>query len=124
MSKKILITEDDADIRFIMHLVLNQAGYQVEELPIGDVLLKGERRDWPDLFILDKVLPGVDGVKLCKFLKANEETKDIPVIIMSSYHGARRKSEDIGADGFLAKPFDIVRLLELVQKNINSHQRG
>ena len=57
MAKKILLAEDDSDIRFILNLVLNNAGYNVEPLAAGDTLVEG-KHEWPDLFILDKACPG------------------------------------------------------------------
>ena len=117
MVKKILIAEDDADIRFILNLVLKEAGYEVEPLSAGNSIVEG-RRQWPDLFILDKALPTIDGLALCKYLKVKEETKDIPIIMISSYHKLRKKAAEIGVNDFLEKPFDIKALLDVVAKNI------
>jgi DNA-binding response OmpR family regulator len=121
MVKKILLAEDDADIRFILNLVLNEAGYQVEPLSAGNTIVEG-RHEWPDLFILDKVLPTIDGLALCKYLKIKEETKDIPIIMISSYHKLKSKAQEIGVDDFIEKPFDLKVLLQKVQKHINSHE--
>ena len=120
MTKKILIAEDDADIRFILALVLTNAGYNVEELPTGARIVEGMNR-WPDLFILDKAMPTIDGLALCKFLKLKKETKDIPIIMMSSYHRVKTKAHEVGVDDFIEKPFDLEKLLHLVDKHINSH---
>jgi DNA-binding response OmpR family regulator len=122
MVKKILLAEDDADIRFILNLVLNEAGYQVEPLASGNPIVEG-RTDWPDLFILDKVLPTIDGLALCKYLKIKEETKDIPIIMISSYHKLKSKARDIGVDDFLEKPFDLKVLLQVVEKHIHHLER-
>jgi DNA-binding response OmpR family regulator len=121
MTKKILIAEDDADIRFILNLVLNEAGYDVQPFPSGTPIIEGEC-EWPDLFILDKALPTIDGLALCKFLKVKEETKDIPIIMISSYHKLRSKAREIGVDDFLEKPFDLKELLGVVEKHIHTHE--
>jgi DNA-binding response OmpR family regulator len=119
MVKKILLAEDDPDIRLILHMVLEQAGYSVETLPTGNGIVEG-RDDWPDLFILDKSLPTIDGFALCKFLKIKKETRDIPIIMISSYHKLRSKATEIGVDDFLEKPFDLSVLLQQVDKHIHS----
>jgi DNA-binding response OmpR family regulator len=120
MVKKILIAEDDADIRFILNLVLNEAGYQVEQLPAGTTIVEG-RKEWPDLFILDKALPTIDGLALCKYLKIKKETKDIPIIMISSYHKLKTKAREAGVDAFIEKPFDLKQLLQVVDKHVNSN---
>ena len=122
MVKKILLAEDDADIRFILNMVLNEAGYEVQPLPSGSGIVEG-RREWPDLFILDKALPTIDGLAICKYLKVQKETKDIPIIMISSYHKLKSKARDIGVDDFLEKPFDLKDLLKVVEKHINSRQQ-
>jgi DNA-binding response OmpR family regulator len=113
---KILLAEDDPDIRFILKLVLNDAGYQVVPLPAGDTIVEG-KHEWPDLFILDKSLPVIDGLAICKFLKVKEETRDIPIIMISSYHKLKSKAREVGVDDFIEKPFDIQNLLSLVRKH-------
>lgn len=123
MVKKILLAEDDADIRLILNMVLEQAGYQVETLSAGHSIVEG-RDQWPDLFILDKALPTIDGLALCKFLKLKKETRDIPIIMISSYHKLKRKAEEVGTDGFLEKPFDVKVLLQQVKKHISGQEIG
>lgn len=120
MVKRILLAEDDPDIRLILKMVLQDAGYEVETLPAGHAIV--EKRDhWPDLFILDKALPTIDGLALCKFLKLKEDTRNIPIIVISSYHKLRSKAREVGADGFLEKPFDLKVLLDEVDKYLQ-HQ--
>lgn len=119
MSKKILLADDDSDIRFILKTVLDQAGYHVEPLSSGKTLVEG-KREWPDLFILDRSLPTIDGLALCKYLKLNAETRNIPIIMMSSYHKLRSKARKIGVDAFIEKPFDLQDLLDLVEKHVRT----
>lgn len=119
MVKKILLAEDDADIRFILHLVLNEAGYHVEPVSTGQNIVEG-KHDLPDLFILDKALPVIDGLAICKYLKIKEETRDIPIIMISAFHQLKKKARDLGVDEFLEKPFDVKHLVSLVHKHINN----
>jgi len=118
MVKKILLAEDDPDIRFILNMVLQGAGYEVEPMPTGNAIVE-ERHNWPDLFILDKALPTIDGFAICKYLKINRETRDIPIIMISSYHKLKSKAQELGVADFLEKPFDIKELLEVVGKHTN-----
>ena len=122
MVKKILIAEDDPDIRLILKMVLGEAGYEVDARPTGNAILEGEE-EWPDLFILDRALPMVDGITICKYLKVNNATKNIPIIMISSYHELRGHATAIGVDDFVDKPFDIKHLLRVVDKHIANPKR-
>jgi CheY-like chemotaxis protein len=122
MSKKILLAEDDEDIRFILNLVLQEAGYVVEPLPAGTPIVE-KRDEWPDLFILDKALPTIDGLAICKYLKIQKETRDIPIIMISSYHELRSKAREVGADDFIEKPFDLKVFLSLVEKHLKNSEQ-
>lgn len=116
MVKRILLAEHDPDIRFILQLVLNEAGYQVVPLSTGQTIVEG-KHEWPDLFILDRSLPVVDGLTLSKFLKVKEETRDIPIIMISSYYNLKSRAREAGVDDFIEKPFDLQSLLSLVKKH-------
>lgn len=118
MVKKILLAEDDPDIRFILNIVLEKAGYQVEPLSAGDTIVEG-RHEWPDLFILDKSLPVIDGLALCKFLRIKQETRHIPIVMISSYHKLKKKAHEVGVDAFIEKPFDLKVLLDVVARHTN-----
>jgi DNA-binding response OmpR family regulator len=123
MVKRILLAEDDPDIRFILKMVLNDAGYQVEPLSSGDSIVE-RNCEWPDLFILDKSMPVIDGLALCKYLKIKNETKNIPIIMISCYHQVKNKAEELGVDEFLEKPFDLKLLLEVVDKHMHHAVRA
>jgi CheY-like chemotaxis protein len=118
MTKKILVAEDDSDILFILDMILNDAGYNVEPLPDGSSIVDG-RTEWPDLFILDKDMPVIDGLAVCKYLKLNNETKNIPVIMISAYHKLKSKAKEAGVDEFVEKPFEVKNLLQIVGQYMN-----
>lgn len=122
MAKKIVLAEDDPDIRLILHMVLHEAGYEVEPLSAADTIVEG-KQTWPDLFILDKALPRIDGLAICKFLKVKEETKNIPIIMISCYHKHKRRATELGVDDFIEKPFDLKQLLSAVNKRIGNRPR-
>ena len=121
MHKKIVIAEDDADIRFILNLVLQEAGYHVQQVPTGESIVEG-KHGVPDLFILDKSLPVIDGLAICKYLRVKEETKDVPIIMISSYHKLKGRARELGVDEFIEKPFDLKQLLTVVDKHMRKRE--
>ena len=121
MVKKIVLAEDDPDIRLILNMVLHEAGYEVEPLSTGDTIVEGKHA-WPDLFILDKALPVIDGLAICKFLKVKEETKNIPIIMISCYHKHKSKAKELGVEEFIEKPFNLKQLLSVVEKHIRKNE--
>lgn len=102
--KKILIIEDDESVQAMLKLIFEKAGYEIEISPDGQSIY--QERDWPDIFLLDKQLKGFDGLEICKYLKSKEQTKKIPVIMLSATPGIEPLALDAGADVFMEKPFN------------------
>lgn len=115
MKKKILITDDDEGIQDIFKIIFERAGYDVEILAEPLPILKNNFAS-PDLFLLDRQLSGYDGLSICRFLKNQSSTKDIPVIIVSATPGIDKLANEAGADDFIEKPFQMKDLLSLVEK--------
>jgi CheY-like chemotaxis protein len=120
--KQIIIADDDPGIRDIFNIILKRAGYGVTVYSNGEVLL-GRNYKLPDLFIVDKQLSGIDGLEVCHFLKTQESTKDIPVILISASPYVSRFAEDAGADDFIEKPFKTKALMDLIKKYLNKNHR-
>ncbi|MEP6748310.1 MAG: response regulator [Bacteroidota bacterium] len=115
--KSILVTDDDPGLQDIYKIILERAGYKVTILSNGlDIL--NNRYEKPDLFLLDKQLSGMDGVELCRHLKSENLTHNIPVIIISASVGIGQLAMDAGADDFIEKPFDRKHLLHVIAENI------
>ncbi len=118
----ILIVEDSAETRELLRTVLGQEGYTVLEAATGVEALETARREYPNLILMDVMLPGLDGFKICRMLKYDAKYAQIPVLLLS----ARSSDEDddltaaVRADGFLTKPVDVPRLLEAVRGRIGS----
>lgn len=111
MRKKVLIVDDDDDIRELISIILSDDGFMTIELDNGRTVLKTVDETKPDIILLDVMLGDSDGRDICKELKDNLETKDIPVIIISATHGLETRSEkNCGADHYIKKPFDISEL--------------
>lgn len=104
---KILVVEDEADIRELLHYNLTQAGYQVESVISGEDALKRVKHATFDLVVLDLMLPGVDGLDVCRIVKANPQTAALPIIMVT----ARGEEADVviglelGASDYVTKPF-------------------
>ncbi|MEX6689774.1 response regulator [Danxiaibacter flavus] len=113
--KKIIIIEDDPAIQDAASLIFKKTDYDVTIYRDGNDILSG-LFDVPDIFIIDKQLPGVDGLEICKYLKRHEPTKNIPVIIMSASPSIDKTSRSAGADDFMEKPYSIKHLRGLVEK--------
>lgn len=116
MKKHIVLIDDNDDIREAIQLLLEDAGYFVTSLSNGTYLNALSKKSLPDLILLDFLLVNTDGAVLCKKLKEQSFTKDIPLILMSAYPNAKRIAEESGINAFIAKPFDNDSLLQLINK--------
>lgn len=112
---KIVIAEDDPGILDIFKIIFEDAGYAIQVKSNGRDLLQN-KFDLPDLFLVDKQLPGASGLDICRHLKSQEQTKHIPVIIVSAAPDIALLSKEAGADNFIKKPFDIAHLLKLAER--------
>lgn len=117
MAKQIMIVDDDRNILDFMHLALAYNGYDVRVSTTGRDLPKMHRSELPDLILLDVKLIDEDGRTICKQLKENEQTKDVPIIMLSAHIVSERKlRQDCPVDDFLPKPFELDTLLNKVEK--------
>ena len=119
-AKKILVVDDDPDILDALQITLEDAGYEVTTTEKGDYAenLRDTNGGLPDVIILDVLLSGKDGRLICRKLKGQEDTRHIPILMISAHPTAKRSVQAVGADGFLAKPFDIDELLAKVAEYI------
>lgn len=111
---RILVVDDDAAILDALRLLLEDEGYLVQTTEKAEYAesLHDENGGLPDLIILDVLLSGKDGREICRHLKAQSDTRHIPIVMISAHPDAERSSRDVGADAFIAKPFAISELLE------------
>lgn len=117
MSKKILVVDDEPDIIAMLDLRLSKNGYDVISAVNAEECLKKAEEDYPDLILLDILLPGMSGFEVAKKLKANKATKDIPIIMVTALIGkdAAAKGLNQGAEYFISKPFDPESLLTKIK---------
>ena len=107
ISHRILVVDDEDDLLELVRYNLTKADYEVSCVGSGEEALKAVRKEVPDLIVLDLMLPAVDGLEVCRRLKADARTREVPIIMLTA------KSEesdmiaglDLGADDYIAKPF-------------------
>lgn len=114
---RIFVTDDDEGVQDIIKIIFEKAGFIVTIFPDGETLLNNLRNP-PDIFLLDKHLSGMDGLDICRFLKSNPATENIPVIMISATPGIRQAVKEAGADDFIEKPFKIKDLFSTVEKHL------
>jgi two-component system, OmpR family, phosphate regulon response regulator PhoB len=122
---KIFLVEDDADIAEVLRYNLQREGFDVETFDRGDTALAGIRRRPPDLLLLDLMLPGLDGLEMCRLLKRDPRTAAIPLVMLT----ARGEETDrivgleLGADDYISKPFsprEVVLRIRAVMRRASS----
>lgn len=116
---KVLIIDDDPDVRTVINILLKKNGYEVETASRREEALEKLQQFQPSCVLLDVLLSGSDGRTLCQEIKTNEETKHIPVIMFSAHPGAAEKIDSYGADGFIAKPLNGDTLLSKIEEVVN-----
>ena len=116
----VLVVDDDSRIASALRRALIYEGYQVEVAPDGQLALQRARERMPDLAILDVMLPGLDGIEVCRRLRAEG---DVPILMLTARDGTadRVKGLDSGADDYLVKPFAYEELLARVRALLRRH---
>lgn len=122
MAQKILLVDDESNIRDLNALYLEKEGYAVEHATNGTEALARFAQSPPAMVVLDVMMPGMDGPETLKILRASEETAHIPVVFLTAKGMAAHVSEleALGADGIILKPFDPLTLAAEVMAIIES----
>lgn len=117
-KKRILIVDDEADLRKMLKFRLEALDYNVSEASDGQEGLDRARLDRPDLIILDLMLPKLDGFKVCRMLKFDERHRHIPIIMFTAR--AQKKDaelgKEMGVDAYITKPFEPDVLLTKIKE--------
>ena len=125
-KKNILIVDDEEDVLDLVRYNLDKEGYCTETATSGEEAMAKARAKLPDLIILDLMLPGIDGLQVCRNLKNDAKTQNIPVIMFTAKgeEGDIVTGLELGADDYVTKPFSlkvlIARVRRILQKNIIS----
>ena len=112
-AKKILVVDDEPDVTSLLTLMLKSQGYNVLVAGDGQEALEKARRDPPDLILLDIMLPRLDGYKVARMLKFDENFSHIPIIMLTAkiQERDRQMGLEMGANEYVTKPFDTAALL-------------
>jgi two-component system alkaline phosphatase synthesis response regulator PhoP len=114
---KILIAEDEPDIRDLIAFTLRFAGYEVATCANGEEAVQLAKKEYPDLILLDVRMPRMTGYDACKEIKADPTLKDVPVVFLSAkgQEAEIRDGMEAGAEEYLLKPFAPDQLTERVR---------
>lgn len=116
LTAKIVVIDDSAPTRELLQAWLTSAGCEVITASSGEGAVPLVEQQKPDLVLLDIVMPGVDGLEVCRRLKEDAATRDVTVIVVSGlqHHANVRRAREAGAQAYVSKPFDEDELLSVV----------
>ena len=112
----ILVVEDDPQVARLIALVLQRSGYESQVVADGQAALDSAVEKNPSMIFADLTIRGMGGEALCSALKAREETRHIPYIVVSGDRDIAEKARSCGADDYMGKPFEFDDLVRLVRK--------
>jgi two-component system cell cycle response regulator DivK len=117
VSKRILVVEDQEDLRGVLRDLLAGSGYSVIEAADGEAGVAKAKSDHPDLILMDIQMPVIDGYEATRRIKADPALKPTPVVAVSSFamKGDEEKARAAGCDHYVTKPFSPMQLLRLVR---------
>jgi two-component system, OmpR family, phosphate regulon response regulator PhoB len=117
MATRVLVVEDEEALTLLIRYNLEAAGYAVECVARGDEAELRLQEQTPDLAVIDWMLPGLSGIELCRRIRAREETKRLPVIMLTARgeEADRIRGLSTGADDYIVKPFSLPEFLARVQ---------
>ena len=117
MTETVLVVDDDSDILELIEMYLTAEGFHVITADDGIKALEKAAAHSPDLILLDRMMPGLDGVNVIKKLKADVKTRPIPVIMLTAFAQTQEKVEGLtaGADDYITKPFELDELIARIE---------
>jgi phosphate regulon transcriptional regulator PhoB len=126
MSRQILVIDDEQDIRDLVSYNLEKEGFRVSTLKDGEAALEIIRKEGADLLILDLMLPGIQGLELCRILKKDPATEGIPIIMLTAKGEEmdRVLGLEMGADDYITKPFSPRELVARVKAVLRRVERS
>jgi len=118
--KKILVADDDNNVLFLISELLTRQKYQVFQAVNGDQAIRDAISLHPDLIVLDIMMPGIDGIEVCRRIKASPDIRDIKVIMLTVKNSGKdmEAGMSVGADHYMTKPFRLNELNEKIKELI------
>lgn len=125
MAGKILIVDDELNIRELIKFNVEKSGYKVLETDNGQTAVSMAKAEKPDLVVLDLMLPGMDGLEVCRIIKNSRETAAIPIIMLTAKNEEIDKiiGLELGADDYLTKPFSPRELVARIKAVLRRSQK-
>ncbi|WP_022900038.1 response regulator transcription factor [Humibacter albus] len=123
VDRRVLVVEDDPTVLEVASSYLSAAGFLVDEAVDGFAALDAVRRSMPDLIVLDRMLPGIDGAEVCRRLRGDS---DVPVILLTALRSEEARIEGLesGADDYLTKPFSprelVLRIQSVLRRSLDA----
>ena len=117
MSKRILVVDDQEDLRGVLRDLLAGSGYTVIEAADGEAGVAKAKSDNPDLILMDIQMPVIDGYEATRLIKVDPNLKPIPIVAVSSFamKGDEEKARAAGCDHYVTKPYSPMQLLRLIR---------
>lgn len=116
--RKILIVEDEESLLKLESILLTTRGYKVSGVTDGLKALEAIEKERPDLVLLDIMIPGIDGFEVCRRIKANPATAELPVIMLTAKKSSadQARGAEAGANAYMTKPFKSGKIIEIVEE--------
>ena len=120
----ILAVDDEEDVLELVRYNVTKEGFKVETATTGEEALKKAKSNLPNVILLDRMLPGIDGIEVCRLLKADSKTSSIPIIMLT----AKGEESDVvsglevGADDYMTKPFSPRELIARIRAILRRHK--
>lgn len=118
MPKRVLVVEDEQDLAELVSDVLDLEGYEAR-ISSGEDALMHVLEFQPSVVLLDLMMPIVDGFEVARRLHAREDTRNVPIIVMTAMHDAAARAREVGAQACVTKPFDIAELVQSIRQVID-----
>lgn len=119
----VLVVEDDADLLVLMEMILLDAGYRVRTARDGRAALDRVAEAMPAVVLLDMRMPGMNGWEFAREFHARHG-RGAPIVVVTAAENARARAEEIGADAYLAKPFDLEEVIRAVERHAGRTERA
>ena len=124
MNRSVLVVEDDADLASLLQMILTDGGYEVALAGDGLQALARLEERMPGVILLDMRMPVMNGWEFAREYQARYGRVGAPIVVVTAAENARARAEEIGADGWLEKPFEIDDVLRMVARFIDPDRTG
>jgi CheY-like chemotaxis protein len=116
-ARSVLVVEDDPDLLALLEMILADAGHAVRTAPEGAAALARVAEEMPGVILLDMRMPGMNGWDFAREFRARHG-RACPIVVVTAAENARARAEEIGAEGWLSKPFELQDVLEIVERQL------